>query len=70
MYEIELQYFKRNGKYYTEGKYKTDKEQMHEIHDEINDMKKKNNLPGVSGGDYIIYVNADKHPNGYPMLII
>lgn len=70
MYEVELQYFKRNGKYYCNGEYKTDKAYMFEISDEVNQMKVENKLPGVQGNEWIIYVNAPKHPNGFPVLII
>jgi hypothetical protein len=69
-YEIELQYFKDSGKYYTEGTYKTVKKQMFDIVDEVQRMKSYETLPGVTGGDWIIYIDAGKHPAGYPVLLL
>ncbi len=69
-YKIKLTYFKQTGKYYSEGSYLTEKEQMFEISDEIKKMKNENKLPEISGSEWIIYVDADNHPNGYPLLIL
>jgi len=70
MYEIELQYFTPNGKYYTEGIYNTEKEYMFEVLHEVKQMKKDEKLPCISGSNWIVYVNAEKHPSGYPLLIL
>lgn len=68
-YDICLEYFKQNGKYYSSGEYKTKAVWMHDLTDEIKELRIKNELPGVKGSDFIIYVNATKHPNGFPLLI-
>lgn len=70
MYEIKLEYFKRSGKFYTEAIYETKLEWMFDISDEIRNMRRQEILPGISGGEWIIHVNADKVPHGYPLLIL
>lgn len=70
MYKVELQYFKQGGKFYTEGSYETDKEQMYEVSDEVRKMREEGKLPGICGSEWIVYVSADEHPNGYPLLIL
>nr|MBW0155835.1 hypothetical protein [Candidatus Methylopumilus sp.] len=64
-------YFKRSGKYYTDGSYYSEKEWMHHIFDEVDDMKKNLRLPGLSSRDWdgIIHIYSDTHPNAYPGLI-
>jgi len=70
-YKIQLQYFKKSGKYYTDGEYETEKEFMWEISDEIKEMKAtRENLPGIGGTDWIIHVDSKDHPNAYPILIL
>ena len=69
MYEIELQYFKPSGKYYTSGTYSTSHIQMYKVHEEVEKMKKDNKLPGITGNEFTIYINAEKHPNGLPIII-
>jgi hypothetical protein len=68
---IKLTYFKRSGKYYTDGSYYSEKEWMHHIFDEVVDMKKNLQLPGLISGDWdgIIHIYSDTHPNAYPGLI-
>lgn len=70
MYEIKLQYFKPNGKFYSDGSYKSDKVHMFEIEDEIRQLRANGKLPGITGNVWIIYVNAKAHPQGYPLLIL
>ncbi|WP_291567144.1 MULTISPECIES: hypothetical protein [unclassified Clostridium] len=70
MYKIKLEYFKHSGKFYTEEDYTTIKENMINVLDEIKNMKETGTLPGVYGTNWIIHVNADEHPNGYPLLIL
>lgn len=69
-YEIDLQYFKRNGDYVASGKYLTDQEDIEDILKEIKTMKENKTLPDVIGNDFIIYASIDKYPNGYPLLIL
>jgi hypothetical protein len=44
---------------------------MHHIFDEVVDMKKNLQLPGLISGDWdgIIHIYSDTHPNAYPGLI-
>jgi hypothetical protein len=43
---IELTYFKKSGKYYTQGKYESEFTQMHDVFDEVRSMPY---LPGLVG---------------------
>jgi purine-nucleoside phosphorylase len=61
-YEIELQFFRKSGKYYTSEKFYTDKEQMYELVAELNELTIYKGM--------IMYVNTLDHPNGNPMLIL
>jgi len=72
MYEVELWYFKDSGKFYSEGKYITDKEYLHEIFEEIKLMLFNGNRPGlVHGSDgFHVLVRVPTHPNNYPKLFI
>lgn len=69
-YEIKLEYFKQSGKFYTSGSYMTTKESMLDVLEEIKTMKAESKLPGIAGNEWIIHVNADEHPHGFPMLIL
>ncbi|WP_024622494.1 hypothetical protein [Metaclostridioides mangenotii] len=60
-YDVYLDYFKQNGKFYSSGEYKTKAIWMHDLADEIKELKAKSKLPDVTGTDFIIYVNAIKH---------
>jgi hypothetical protein len=68
---IKLTYFKRSGKYYSDGSYYSEKEYMCEIFDEVADMNAHFLLPGLNSGDWygIIHIHSDTHPNAYPGLI-
>jgi hypothetical protein len=69
---IKLTYFKRSGKYYSDGSYYSEKKYMWEIFDEVADMNANFLLPGLNSGDYwdgIIHIHSDTHPNAYPGLI-
>lgn len=70
MYKIELQYFKRGGKFYTEGSYMTDNVLVYQVADEVREMRSDGKLPGISGSDWTVYVNTDSLPDGYPLLIL
>lgn len=69
-FTIELTYFKQSGKYYASGSYSTHKQHMYEIKEEIEKLQLNKELPGVKHGqEFYIAVNANNHPNGYPILI-
>jgi hypothetical protein len=71
-YPIKLTYFKRNGKYYTEGAYWTAQESMLEVFADIRALMREGRLPGLVDGckEFIVHVDASCHPIGYPALLI
>jgi hypothetical protein len=71
-HEVTLTYFKQSGKYYTFGTYFSSKEHMFQIFEEVEEMKKKKNLPGLVSGYWedSILVESNNNPHGYPGLIM
>ena len=70
---FEVQYFKTNGKFYTEGRLTmlvgvgtTGVPNMWEVTDRLRELQAQGDLPGINGKDWIIHVN---HPLGYPCII-
>jgi len=70
--QVILTYFKRSGKYYSEGKYDTEKEHMFEIFEEVRELVDQNRCPGLMKGhsDFYAHVDVPDHPNNYPHLVI
>ena len=68
-YKVELTYFKKNGKYYSFGSYKTNKDNLYDIWDEVKDMKLKSKLPGIYGNEWIISIDIPNHEYNHPHLI-
>lgn len=64
---VKLTYFKRSGKYYSEGEYESSCTEMYEVHDEVRAMNKH---PGLLGkwSEYI-HITTDSD-NEVPHLII
>lgn len=74
MIELDLQYFKPKGKFYTEGKIEVPETwQMYDIADHIKSLRNSGELPGLAKSSnhnyYSVFINAENHPNGYPVLI-
>lgn len=70
---IELQYFKRTGKYYSSGELTIkDGLQVYEIVSHVKRLKESRCLPDLVRGhsDFIIYIKENNHPNIYPVLIL
>lgn len=69
---VNLTYFKRTGKYYSEGVYITKKTQVWDIFDEVKKMLADGKLPDLVEGakEFIVYVDLSNHPAGYPALIL
>jgi len=65
---IELQYFKPSGKYYSSGYLKTDKTAWFEVIDEVKDLTRQRELPGLTPGHSEFIVHMD-HPDFYPAVI-
>jgi hypothetical protein len=66
--KVTLTYFKPSGKYYAEGEYESEKEHIHEIWEEVQQMEIH---PGLSGrwqsGSILI---MSDHTNAHPHLVI
>lgn len=71
MYTVKLTYFKRGGKYYSEGEYETQIEHLFEIFDEVRELLWSKQLPGLMVGhsDFITLIEVPDHPNDHPRLI-
>lgn len=69
---VNLTYFKSSGKYYSNGRYTTHKQQLFEIWGEVRNMQVRKELPGLSPGhsDFIISVDVPDHPHRHPHLIL
>ena len=68
--EVKLTYFKRSGKYYTEGEYRTLLEGLDDIWDEIKAMPQ---LPGLTHGfataEFDVFVDVPEHPHAHPKIL-
>lgn len=68
-YKIKLEYFDYSGNSCGEGIITTTKSHMFEIYEEVEFLKNNHLLPNISSNrDIVIYINAENHPNGYPLL--
>jgi len=69
-YTVKLEYFRpESGKYYTDGEYETDLSDLTEIWYEVIDKKRNEELPGINGNEWIIYVRVPDHPCDHPKII-
>lgn len=69
MLTVKLTYFKRSGKYYSEGSYQTNYKHNYEIYDEVRTKLNSGNLPGLvehHSTDYLVLV---EYRNGVPGLV-
>lgn len=72
-FKINLTYFKPSGKYYSTGEYFSHMQWMYQVFEEVKFKRDYGKLPGLISGfgkDFIIYVDSEDHPNGYPGLIV
>lgn len=69
---VKLIYFKSSGRYYSEGSYMTNKENLGEIWEEVRGMQRTKNLPGLMAGHSEFHVSVDvpDHPHRHPHLIL
>lgn len=70
---VKLTYFKQRGKYYSNGDYLSKKLQMYEIFQEVAEMLKQGNRPGlVDGGTdhFHCLIEVPDHPHNHPFLHI
>jgi hypothetical protein len=72
MYKVKLDYFKRSGKWYSDGEYETEKSELFEIWEEVGEMAEKKRLPGLMEGhsDFVVLVSVPDHPHDHPHLVI
>ncbi len=56
MQKVKLKYFKRTGKYYAEGSYKSKKELDFEVYGEVRHMNEKGWLPELANGKWDGYI--------------
>lgn len=69
---VKLTYFKNSGKYYSEGFYKTSKEELFEIWDEVRSMLSDGIRPGLCDGhsEFHVLVNVLGHKHNLPHLFL
>lgn len=71
--KVKLTYFKAGGKYYSEASYYSAFDYLHDIWDEVEELRDWGKLPGLaSGGEksWHILVECPGHPNDHPRLIV
>lgn len=70
--KIYLEYFRRSGKWYSDGSYETSVEHLDGIWDEVREKRDKGDLPGLvegAGKEFIISVDVPDHEHCHPRLI-
>jgi hypothetical protein len=68
---VKLTYFKQNGKYYSDGEYNTNLTEYYSVINEVRNMKREGNLPGLIEGsnEGIILVTIEEMYN-VPHLVL
>lgn len=71
-YQVNLTYFRESGKFYSEGSYESEKEQLYEIFDEVKDLSKRRTLPDLLEGhsEYYVLIDVPTHKHNHPHLIV
>ena len=71
-HDVHLTYFKKSGKYYTEGKYTSYKQHLFEIWEEVINLRNDGNLPDLRKGatDFNILIEVPTHPHAHPTIIM
>ena len=71
---VQLTYFKRNGKFYDEGKFPASMHTpLYRIWENVRDMQEQGKLPGLvdgAGKEFNILVNAPGHPHDHPHIVM
>lgn len=67
---VELTYFKKTGKYYTNTDYMTDETELDDIYYEVSRKIKNNKLPGLVNGasNFIVLVNVPSFSGSMKLL--
>jgi hypothetical protein len=76
---VKLTIFKPTGKYYTEGKYETEKPHLFQIWDEVAQKVRDRKIPGLVDGscwsdkpgeeNWMVSVDVPDHPHNHPRII-
>lgn len=76
-WQVRLTYFKRSGKFYTEGSLEVlEGADLTAIWELVREIRKKGRLPGLSQGEliggpeFIVLVNVPGHPHEHPHIIV
>lgn len=56
--KVDLTYFKKNGKFYTNESYETYNDNIYDIWDEVTRKIDSNNLPGITRNNFIVLVSV------------
>ena len=72
--KVELQYFKRSGKYYTSAEFETDNRPLYQIFEEVRQMQKCGVLPGLKPSlgqrsEFMVLINVPEHEFAHPQLL-
>ena len=71
MFKVELTYFKKSGKYYSEGEFVVYNDcSLIDIWNQVEALQELGSLPGLTEGtrEFIILVNVPGHPHEHPKL--
>lgn len=73
--KVLLNYFRRSGKWYSEGEYETQKTGLWEIWEEVQAFRQTGDLPGLVHSDdgrleYIVSIDVPEHPHRHPHLLV
>lgn len=68
---VNLTYFNENGKFKYDGTYRTTKQHMYQIFDEVRQMLRERRLPGLieNHSPFIVHVDAPDNEHNYPGLV-
>lgn len=78
-YKVKLLYFKnfggrhgKGGKYYSEGEYQTEEQDLGKIWDEVERKRAAGDLPGLVPGakEFHVLIDVPNHPINHPHLIV
>lgn len=72
MLKVRLDYFKQNGKWYTEAEFETEHKPLLEIWDEIIEKLVSGDPPGLVNwhNDFMVLVNVPEHEHAHPYIIM
>jgi len=74
-WQVKLTYFKKSGKYYTDGEYRSEKLGIDEIFAEVRKMLSQGIRPGLVNchpfeNEFLCLVEVPDHPHSHPALIV